>query len=252
MSTYDVIEFGTSKKLTLREQLAGLGSVPVRRPERVQAAALAGLEGDTICFGGDCHDGDAAVRQMLSTFNSFKPTATAEFLNQFEVQVNDIRQQAEGVGFFARFFIVAQGCCQMKEIGLRAIQLTKAMFAARNLAAPVTPPISRNSAIENLFYMVLPFVLIGGGIYFFGPAIREWTKGLASKKSVSGLDQAFKLPKRKTVQKLLPKSSFDKRSFRWIKSGDARILIGCPKGKWAPRKQRCKVGTRAYEIVRPK
>jgi len=45
------------------------------------------------------------------------------------------------------------------------------------------------------------------------------------------------------------KSSFDKRSFRWKQSGKARILIGCPKGKWQPKKERCKVGTRAYKIL---
>jgi len=46
-----------------------------------------------------------------------------------------------------------------------------------------------------------------------------------------------------------PKSKFDKRSFRWKKSGRGLILIGCPKGKWNARTQRCKVGTRAHEVL---
>lgn len=48
-----------------------------------------------------------------------------------------------------------------------------------------------------------------------------------------------------------PLTSFDRRSIRTITRGAARILIGCPKGQWMPRRQRCKVGTRAYEIITP-
>lgn len=47
------------------------------------------------------------------------------------------------------------------------------------------------------------------------------------------------------------KSAFDPRSFRWIQRGRTWLLIGCPKGQWASRKKRCKVGTRAYEILEP-
>ncbi len=47
-----------------------------------------------------------------------------------------------------------------------------------------------------------------------------------------------------------PKSSFDKRSFRYKKSGKSWVLIGCPRGEWQPRNQRCKVGTRAYKVLR--
>lgn len=48
-----------------------------------------------------------------------------------------------------------------------------------------------------------------------------------------------------------PRRDFDRRSFRWIKRRETWILIGCPKGQWQPRKQRCKVGTRAYEVLTP-
>ena len=48
-----------------------------------------------------------------------------------------------------------------------------------------------------------------------------------------------------------PKTKFDKRSFRWKKSGKAFILVGCPKGKWQPTKSKCATGTRAYEILVP-
>jgi hypothetical protein len=46
-----------------------------------------------------------------------------------------------------------------------------------------------------------------------------------------------------------PKRTFDPRSFRWIQRGRSWILIGCPKGQWQPRKQRCRVGTRAHEVL---
>lgn len=49
-----------------------------------------------------------------------------------------------------------------------------------------------------------------------------------------------------------PKSIFDARSFRWIRSGKARVLVGCPKGKWAVRKARCKVGLKARAILVPR
>jgi len=47
------------------------------------------------------------------------------------------------------------------------------------------------------------------------------------------------------------KSKFDKRSFRYKKSGKAWILIGCPKGKWNAKSQRCRVGTRAHKVLAP-
>lgn len=55
----------------------------------------------------------------------------------------------------------------------------------------------------------------------------------------------------KCVQVKNPLSSFDRRSIRTVARGSTRILIGCPKGAWQARKQRCKVGTRAYEVITP-
>lgn len=52
-------------------------------------------------------------------------------------------------------------------------------------------------------------------------------------------------------RKVAAKKRFDRRSFRWKKSGKAWILIGCPKGAWKPKKQTCAVGTRAYAILSP-
>lgn len=48
-----------------------------------------------------------------------------------------------------------------------------------------------------------------------------------------------------------PLSAFDTRSIRTVTRGASRILIGCPVGHWQPRKQRCRVGTRAYEVITP-
>lgn len=47
------------------------------------------------------------------------------------------------------------------------------------------------------------------------------------------------------------KRSIAPASFRWIQRGDVKLLIGCPRGKWKPRVQRCSVGTVAYKILRP-
>lgn len=52
-------------------------------------------------------------------------------------------------------------------------------------------------------------------------------------------------------KKLAAKKRFDRRSFRWKKSGKAWLLIGCPKGSWKAKKQVCAVGTRAYALLSP-
>lgn len=52
-----------------------------------------------------------------------------------------------------------------------------------------------------------------------------------------------------------PKASFDPRSFRTlVRPRGVRILVGCPKGKWnvtARAGRQCKVGLRAYEVIKP-
>lgn len=60
------------------------------------------------------------------------------------------------------------------------------------------------------------------------------------------------------VKKLLDKKKFDRASFRTKTicpkedgtKGCLRIIIGCPKGNWQPRKKRCKIGTKAHVIYR--
>lgn len=44
-----------------------------------------------------------------------------------------------------------------------------------------------------------------------------------------------------------PKRAFDRRSFRWKKSGRAWVLVGCPRGKW--RGESCGVGTKAHVVL---
>lgn len=46
-----------------------------------------------------------------------------------------------------------------------------------------------------------------------------------------------------------PKTAFDKRSFRWKKSGKAFVLVGCPKGKWSAKSAKCTTGLRAHEVI---
>ena len=45
------------------------------------------------------------------------------------------------------------------------------------------------------------------------------------------------------------KTSFDKRSFRYKKSGKSWVIIGCPKGKWNAKRKRCRAGTRAHKLL---
>ena len=54
-------------------------------------------------------------------------------------------------------------------------------------------------------------------------------------------------------QRLAPPDQFDTRSFRTVTvkgRRDVRIVVGCPKGEYAPRAKRCHVGLRAQSIVR--
>ncbi len=48
-----------------------------------------------------------------------------------------------------------------------------------------------------------------------------------------------------------PKKKFEPKSFRWVQSGKSRVLIGCPRGHWKPRKMKCGVGTAAYKVLSP-
>lgn len=48
-----------------------------------------------------------------------------------------------------------------------------------------------------------------------------------------------------------PRRAFARASFRWKRSGRAWVLIGCPRGKWKPRAERCTVGTRAHKLLAP-
>ena len=48
-----------------------------------------------------------------------------------------------------------------------------------------------------------------------------------------------------------PLKSFDRRSLRWKRSGKAWLLIGCPRGKYDAAAEQCKVGTRAYKLLKP-
>jgi len=44
-----------------------------------------------------------------------------------------------------------------------------------------------------------------------------------------------------------PRRRFDRRSFRWVRSGKNWVLIGCQKGKW--KRGRCSIGTRAVKVL---
>lgn len=54
------------------------------------------------------------------------------------------------------------------------------------------------------------------------------------------------------VEELRNSKEYDPRSFRYVERGKNRILIGCKKGYWQPRKKHCKKGTEAIHILKPK
>lgn len=68
---------------------------------------------------------------------------------------------------------------------------------------------------------------------------------MATKKKA-----AFKLPKKKCVKRYHRESYFAKGSLRTIKRGKVFLIIGCPKGKWSAKTERCKVGTKAFELIK--
>ncbi len=52
-------------------------------------------------------------------------------------------------------------------------------------------------------------------------------------------------------QRLQDPKKFDKRSFRSKRaSKKTRIILACPKGKYDPRRKKCKVGLEAQSIVK--
>lgn len=58
---------------------------------------------------------------------------------------------------------------------------------------------------------------------------------------------ARKIRGRFCKRKVAPKSAFDRRSFRWKKSGRAWVLVGCRRGHF--RHGRCDNGLRAHEVL---
>jgi hypothetical protein len=50
-------------------------------------------------------------------------------------------------------------------------------------------------------------------------------------------------------REMLPKSAFDRRSFRWKKSGGSWVMTGCRRGKF--KRGRCTNGLRAHVVLVP-
>jgi len=48
-------------------------------------------------------------------------------------------------------------------------------------------------------------------------------------------------------REMLPKSAFDRRSFRWKKNGRSWVMVGCRRGKF--KRGRCSNGLRAHVIL---
>lgn len=44
-----------------------------------------------------------------------------------------------------------------------------------------------------------------------------------------------------------PKGVFDRRSFRWKKSGRAWVMTGCRRGHW--KRERCTIGLTAHVVL---
>lgn len=54
-------------------------------------------------------------------------------------------------------------------------------------------------------------------------------------------------------EQLAPVSKFDRRSFRTkVLPRGRRLVLGCPVGKWQPRKARCTIPMQAQAMLRPR
>jgi len=92
----------------------------------------------------------------------------------------------------------------------------------------------------------------------FWQAVLDWTNkkyfDIPTSRGGGGFGKMkapkFKLPKNKCRKRLSKGVRFDRRSLRWIQSGSAYLLVGCPKGKYDASIDVCLVGTRAYEQVK--
>ena len=88
----------------------------------------------------------------------------------------------------------------------------------------------------------------------------------AKRRGVLGEGDDFMARRRKIKgtfceEKIALKTEFDRRSFRYKKSGKAWVITGCPKGQWDPKgyvtvkgkrkRGRCKVGTRGHKLLAP-
>lgn len=60
------------------------------------------------------------------------------------------------------------------------------------------------------------------------------------------------IPRGYTEKRGMRRGACAKGSIRTVRSGSARVLICCPKGKWNARRSRCRVGTRAYAVLKRK
>lgn len=52
-------------------------------------------------------------------------------------------------------------------------------------------------------------------------------------------------------ERIASPKEFDPRSFRTIVRGRHRVVVGCPKGHWQPRKARCRTSMKAQAILHP-
>lgn len=48
-----------------------------------------------------------------------------------------------------------------------------------------------------------------------------------------------------------PVSSFDRRSLRTVIRSGGLVVVGCPRGAWDARAERCRAGTRAQAVLYP-
>ena len=94
----------------------------------------------------------------------------------------------------------------------------------------------------------------GHGIVFFEAESGRGRRFLHNVSPVVPLSRnPYSSRSRFKHKRLESPSKFDKRSFRTITQPDGtEITIGCPKGKWDAKRKRCRVGTRAQRILKPK
>ncbi len=92
---------------------------------------------------------------------------------------------------------------------------------------------------------------VGRGLYTDLGIYSRYNEAQGKAKEHYDRLSVMKNPAEFCPERIEDPKKFDRRSLRTVKSGDHRITVGCPKGKYDAKKKMCKVGTRIQRILHP-